>query len=96
MENAVFEWLIGVVLVPIVNWLKAKFGLENEAAMLLTFGASIAFAFLYLFVQGDLTGADFAWEAVGALIGKVLAAATLVYNLLLPYLQKAGARLVGK
>ncbi len=75
-----YPWIAGVVGVPLVNWLKAKFGAEDKAAVYLTVIASFGLAALSLFAAGELDfNADF--FAVSA---QVLGVASAVYKLIWP------------
>jgi len=94
MDNVIFEWLLGVIAVPLITWIKKALKIEGEGAMLLTFVSTVVLAFLYLFLNGELAGTDF--NDISGLIAKVLAAATVVYKLLLPLLEKAYAKLAGE
>ena len=81
MEQAV-HWLVGALGVPVINWLKRKFGLAGKRAMWLTLGVSAVLGFGSLLLSQSLEWADLTPENLLALIGQVLAAATLAYNLL--------------
>ena len=81
MEQAV-HWLVGALGVPVINWLKRKFGLAGKGAMWLTLGVSAVLGFGSLLLSQSLDWADLTPENLLAVIGQVLAAATLAYNLL--------------
>ena len=81
MEQAIY-WLVGAVGVPLINWLKAQFGLEGKAAVWLTLAVSAVLAVCGLLLGQELSLADFSPENLLAALGQVLAAATLAYKLL--------------
>jgi hypothetical protein len=81
MENAL-SWLVGFVGVPLVNFVKMKFGLEGKMAMLLVVVVSVLLALASLFVSKEMELADFSLANFFAAFGQVLAAATMAYKLL--------------
>jgi hypothetical protein len=74
--------LAGMVGVPLVTVLKKALGWKDEAAMLLTFGVSVALGILSLFISGTITGTSFQPGQLWTTIGLSLSAATLVFKLL--------------
>lgn len=76
------HWLVGALGVPLINWLKRAFGLSGRAAMWLTLAVSLLLGTASLFLSRELAWADFTPENLLAVVGQVLAAATLTYNLL--------------
>ncbi|HKJ26666.1 MAG TPA: hypothetical protein VJ965_03425 [Anaerolineales bacterium] len=81
MEQALY-WLAGAIGVPVIDWLKAQFGLSGKAAVWLTLAVSAVLAAAALFLSQELSLADFTPENLLAALGQVLAAATLAYKLL--------------
>ena len=81
MEQAV-HWLVGALGVPLINWLKRAWGLSGRGAMWLTLAVSAALGAASLLLSEELNWADFSPESLLAVIGQVLAAATLAYHLL--------------
>ena len=81
MEQAIY-WLTGAVGMPLINRLKEKFGLADQAAMWLTLVVAAVLAVLALLLSQELSLAEFNAESLLAVLGQVLAAATLAYNLL--------------
>jgi hypothetical protein len=81
MEQAIY-WLVGAIGMPVINWLKGKFGLAGKAAMWLMLAVSVVLGALALWLEDGLSWTDFTPENLLAVVGQVLAAATLAYNLL--------------
>jgi hypothetical protein len=81
MEQAIY-WLVGAIGVPVINWLKGQFDLSGKAAVWLTLAVSAVLAVAGLLLSQELSWADFTPENLLAVLGQVLAAATLVYKLL--------------
>ena len=81
MEQAL-HWLVGALGVPLINWLKGRFGLSGRAAVWLTLAVSLVLGVASLFLSDQLNWTDFAPENLLAVVGQVLAAATLAYKLL--------------
>ncbi|MBN2045434.1 MAG: hypothetical protein JW757_10475 [Anaerolineales bacterium] len=81
MEQAL-HWLVGALGVPLINWLKDRFGLSGRPAVWLTLAVSLVLGVVSLLVSDELNWADFAPENLLAVVGQVLAAATLAYKLL--------------
>ena len=81
MEQAIY-WLVGAVGMPLINWLKNRFKLAEQAAIWLTLLVSILLAAAALLLSQELSWTDFNGENMLAALGQVLAAATLAYKLL--------------
>jgi len=81
MEQAL-HWLVGALGVPVINWIKGRLGLSGKAAVWLTLAVSILLGTISLFLSDQLNWGDFAPENLLAVVGQVLAAATLAYKLL--------------
>ncbi len=81
MEQAIY-WLVGAVGMPLIQAIKTRFGLADQAAVWLTLAVSLALAVLGLLLSRELSLADFNAETLLAALGQVLAAATLAYKLL--------------
>lgn len=81
MEQILF-WLAGGLGVPLVNTLKAWFGLKGKAAMWLTACVAAALGCAAVLVTKNFSFANLAPEQLFAAFGQVLAAATLAYKLL--------------
>ena len=94
MDNVVFQWLLGVIAVPVINWIKTKLNLQDEGAMLLTFAASVVLGIVYMFLTGEFF--EINWADIADIAAKVLAAATLVYKLLWPLIKSGYQRLAGR
>lgn len=82
MENLIY-WLTGAVGVPLIEWLKGKWGISGQRAMWLTAGVAAVLALAALFMNRELALADFTLANLSAVFGQVLASATLAYKLLL-------------
>lgn len=81
MEQALY-WLTGALGVPLVNWLKAYFGLQGRAAMWLTTAVAAVLGLAAALLSRQLAPASLQPEGLLAAFGQVLAAATLAYKLL--------------
>jgi membrane-associated PAP2 superfamily phosphatase len=81
MEQALY-WLVGAVGVPLISWIKNRFGLSGKGAVWLTLAVAAVLAAGSLFLSQELTGADFTPENLFSVLGQILAAATLAYKLL--------------
>ncbi|MBX3045731.1 MAG: hypothetical protein KF698_01905 [Anaerolineales bacterium] len=81
MEQALY-WLTGALGVPLVNWLKARYGLQGRAAMWLTTAVAALLGLVAALLSRELTPGSLQPEGLLAAFGQVLAAATLAYKLL--------------
>ena len=81
MEQAL-HWLVGALGVPLINWIKGRLGISGKAAVWLTLAVSILLGTLSLFLSDQLDWTDFVPQNLLAVVGQVLAAATLAYKLL--------------
>lgn len=81
MEQAIY-WLTGALGMPLINWLKKQWGLEGKPAMWLTLAVSVVLGALALLMENELSWDSFNPDNLLAVVGQVLAAATLAYNLL--------------
>ncbi len=81
MEQALY-WLTGALGVPLVNWLKARLGLQGRAAMWLTTAVAAVLGLAAALLSRELTPGSMQPEGLLAAFGQVLAAATLAYKLL--------------
>ncbi|MCB2178541.1 hypothetical protein KQH61_03910 [bacterium] len=81
MEQAIY-WLTGALGMPFINWLKKQWHLEGKSAMWLTLAVSVVLGAVALLLEDELSWANFNPENLLAVVGQVLAAATLAYNLL--------------
>jgi hypothetical protein len=78
-----FVMLIGGIIgMPITQWLKSKFGVDDTSALALSGAVAGILAVVALFAGGQLGLADFAWERLPATLAVVWSTAVLVYNLL--------------
>ena len=76
--ETLLPWLVGVVGVPVINFLKKQMNLEGKPAMILTAGVSLLLAWAVLVYTGGLVDATNIIEVAA----KVLSVATLAYKLL--------------
>ncbi|QYK51835.1 MAG: hypothetical protein KF701_04890 [Anaerolineales bacterium] len=81
MEQALY-WLTGALGVPLVNWLKARYGLQGRAAMWLTTAVAALLGLAAALLSRELAPGSLQPEGLLAAFGQVLAAATLAYKLL--------------
>lgn len=82
MEEALY-WLVGVVGVPLVNFLKSRLGWEGVQALWLTVAVSAVLGVGALLLSRELDWIDFVNpQSFFAALGSILAAATLAYKLL--------------
>lgn len=82
------EWLLGVIGVPIAQYIKNKLGLSGIPALLAAGLVSVVLAIVFLFVDGGMPALS--WDNFSAVFGAVFSAATLVYKGLLPLIQGEG------
>lgn len=81
MEQTLY-WLVGALGVPVVNWLKQRWGAQGRAAMWLTTGVAAVLGVLASLLSQQLTASRLQPQELLAAFGQVLAAATLAYKLL--------------
>lgn len=81
MEQTLY-WLVGALGVPVVNWLKQRWGAQGRAAMWLTTGVAAVLGVLASLLSQQLTASSLQPQELLAAFGQVLAAATLAYKLL--------------
>lgn len=81
MEQALY-WLTGALGVPLVNWLKARYGLQGRGAMWLTTAVAALLGLAAALLSQELGSGSLQPDGVLAAFGQVLAAATLAYKLL--------------
>jgi len=79
-------YLAGVVALPIINILKARFALGGDAAVLLSFFVSLALAAAAIALTGGFGGEDLMAD-----VAKVFAVATIAYKLLPAPIANLGA-----
>lgn len=80
--ETIISILAGLVGVPIVQFLKKRFNIVDEMAVLLTLGVSVALGIFALWVDGQITGASFAVDQLNTTVGITLSTAFLVYRLI--------------
>jgi len=76
--------VLGLIDVPLVDWLKHAFGLSQIPALIFAYLVSFIVAFLALLVGGGLQVADFTWPNFFTLAATILAMAQFVYKLFNP------------
>ncbi len=81
MEQILY-WLAGGLGVPLVNGLKALFGVEGKSAVWLTALVAGVLALVAVWLSQAASGVTLDPERLFAAFGQVLAAATLAYKLL--------------
>lgn len=81
MEQALY-WLTGALGVPLVNWLKTRYGLQGRRAMWLTTAVAALLGLVAALLSQELGSSSLQPDGVLAAFGQVLAAATLAYKLL--------------
>ena len=74
--------IAGFLAVPLINYVKAKFGLSGKPAALLAAAMSVIIALIALFAYGQINLASFTLENFASVFGLVFAAATLAYKLI--------------
>ena len=78
-------WIVGLILgvieVPVIQWLKEKLGLEDKAAFLLVMGVSIVIAFGALGFTGGFSPFDI--NRLFEYMASILALSQVVYALFL-------------
>lgn len=78
----IFAAIGGIITVPFVQWLKAKFGVDSTSALALSMAVSILTSVLVLILGGTLVFDDFTWATLPETITVVWGTATIVYNFL--------------
>ncbi|MCW5874166.1 MAG: hypothetical protein KIS88_05920 [Anaerolineales bacterium] len=81
MEQTLY-WLVGVLGVPLVNWLKQRWGLYGRAALWLTTAVAAVLGLLASLLSQRIGTGSLEPQELLAAFGQVLAAATLAYKLL--------------
>lgn len=81
MEDLLY-WLVGGLGVPMINWLKRRWGLHGKPAMWLSAGVAAVLALIALVFSQQLKLSQFTPDEMLGVFGQVLAAATLAYELL--------------
>lgn len=81
MEQTLY-WLVGALGVPLVNWLKQRWGASGRAAMWLTTAVAAALGLLAILLTQQLNAGSLQPQELLAAFGQVLSAATLAYKLL--------------
>lgn len=79
--DALIPVLVGLVVIPAVNFLKAKLGWDGKKAQLLAAGVSAVFAVGYLAATGALLPVDL--ENLAEKVALVFATSQLVYRLVI-------------
>ena len=79
----ILNWLVGAIGVPLIQWIKTKFGVEGKTAMWLTSIVSLALGFLLLLITNEFEIQEMNFETLALVFGQVLSSATLVYKLIL-------------
>jgi len=76
--------ILGLINVPLVDWLKHKFGLNQTPALLFAYVFSFLLAFVALLIGGGLRIADLTWPNFFIVATMILAMAQFVYRVLNP------------
>lgn len=76
--------ILGLIDVPVVDWLKKKFGLSQVPALLFTYLFSFVFGFVALLLGGGLQLADLTWPNFFIVANTMLVMATFVYKVFNP------------
>ncbi len=74
--------LVGCLGVPLINLLKRRLKLVDEAALLLTFAVSLILGAAVLFMAGMLTGESFTPGNLAATLSMVFTTAGIIYRLI--------------
>ena len=81
--------VLGLIDVPLVDWLKHKFGLSQAPALIFAYLVSFVVAFVALLIGGGLQMTDFTWPNFFTLAATILAMAQFVYKAFNPKPQTA-------
>ena len=81
--------VLGLIDVPLVDWLKHKFGLSQAPALIFAYLVSFVVAFVALLIGGGLQMIDFTWPNFFTLAATILAMAQFVYKAFNPKPQTA-------
>jgi len=76
--------VLGVLGMPLIQWIKQKLGIEDRWALLLALGVSFALAVGALALAGAFSGLVWSADAFFKMSGLVFSAAQLAYRLLNP------------
>lgn len=79
----ILNFLVGVVGVPLVQLLKARFGVEGKTAMWLTAVVSLVLGSVLLLITEQLEMQEMNFENLAVAFSQILSSATLVYKLIL-------------
>lgn len=74
--------LAAVLAVPLTNWLKGKWNVDDTSALALTVAVSVVLAFIALLATGALGLASFNYANLPGLVTGVFALATLIFRVL--------------
>lgn len=75
--------VVGLLGMGITQWLKAKLGLQDIWALVLTGGVSLALAVAEMFLSGAIGIADFTVANLPAVLGGIFSLATVFYKILI-------------
>ena len=76
--------LVGVLGMPVMDWIKKKLGLEGTAALFLVAALSTVAGIGALFVSGEVGLMEFTWVNLPHVFTVVFTAATIAYRLIYP------------
>ena len=74
------NFAVGLLAIPLITWLKARYGLIDRAAAFLTAGVAVVLSLVALFLYGRVGLAEFTLGNFAAVFGVVYATARLVYE----------------
>lgn len=80
----VVQFVIGMIGMPLVDFLKKKLGLESTAALFFAAAGAAVLGIGALFLSGEIGLVDFTWANLPNAFAAAFAAATLAYKLLNP------------
>jgi len=76
--------VLGLIGVPVFDFIKQKLGIEDTSALFLVAGLSAVVGLGALLISGEIGLVDFTWSNLPNAFAAVFAAATMFYKLINP------------
>ena len=81
MEEAIIA-IVGLGVIPLVNWLKQRFSLSGRPVLFLVAAVSVVVGLAALVVAGEVGFSDFSVDNLSGAFGLVIGAALFAYRLI--------------